>query len=82
MKLGSLGWDVLDQYDGTLANHRSHGHSHWSGEPEGRAAISTYMDLLDWPQVLGEPVRNASTLTCSAIQLNTQLSPVDYSSTN
>lgn len=80
MKLRSLGWDVLDQYKHALANHGAHIHSHQSGEQVGR--VPTYMDVLDWPQVLLEAVRNACNLVCFAIQLKTQLLPTDYSSTN
>lgn len=82
MKLRSLGWDVLDQYKRALANHRAHIHSHWSGGRVGRVAIPTFMDVLDWPQVLSEAVRNACILVHFAIQLNTQLLQTDYSSTN
>lgn len=77
MKLHSLGWDVLDQYKHALANHGAHIHSHWSGERVGRVAIPTYMDVLDWPQVLLEAVRNVCILVHFAIQLNTQLLPRD-----
>lgn len=59
MKLRSLGWDVLDQYKCGSANHGAYIHSHWSGERVGREAIPTYTDVLDWPQVLIEAVRNA-----------------------
>lgn len=62
MKLHSLGWDVLDQYKHASANRVAHIHSHWSGERVGRAAIPTYADVLDWPQVLSEAVRNARML--------------------
>lgn len=70
MKLGSLGWDVLDQYKLALANHRAHIPSHWSGERVGRVAIPSYMDVLDSPQVLLEAMRNAFILARFALQLN------------
>lgn len=54
MKLRSQGWDVLDQYKLVLANHGAHIHSHWSGERVGRAAVPSYVDMLDRPQVLLE----------------------------
>lgn len=81
MKLRSQGWDVLDQYKLVLANHRAHIHSHWSSERVGRAAVPSYVDVLDRPQVLLEAVRNACILDIFAIQLNTWLLPADYSST-
>ncbi len=82
MKPRSLGWDVLDQYRLASANHGAPIHSHWSGERVGSVAIPSYMDVLDWPQVLSEAVRTACILLHFAIQLNTQRLPVDYSSTN
>lgn len=68
MKLRSLGWDVLDHYKHALANHGAHIHSHWSGEGVGRVAMPTYMDVLDWPQVLVEAVRNACILPSNLTQ--------------
>lgn len=40
MKLGSLGWDVLDQYQLVLANHEADIQSNWKGEQVGRVAIA------------------------------------------